>query len=501
MSVAHAWTVALFGIDGVPMKIEAQTSTDQLGAWRTDWSDAWSEARERVRAAVRNSNLPWPTEHVTLALIPETGSLPGPAADLAIAVAVLAAAGLVPPQRLERTVLLGELALDGRVRAGRGVLPALLSARHGGMRRAVVPASSLPEAGLVSGIQVLGAERLSDVAEWLRGERDLPTGAGRQLAPADSDPADLADVVGQAEAAWALEIAAAGGHPLLFIGRPGTGMSMLARRLPGLLPALTLEQALEVTAIHSIAGGLAPEAPLITTPPFVAPHHSISTPALIGGGVGLAKPGAISKAHHGVLFVDAAAEFGPAKLDAVRTALKDGEVRLARRAGIARYPCRFHLVLTNDSCPCRALREQDCSCSPVAKRRYLSRLSGPLLDRIDLRVRMRPADPTGGGVPAASTAVVRGRVEQARQRAANRWAGHGWLTNAEVPGHALRRDFALPRSVTNLLDRSLASGAITTRGADRCLRVAWTLADLADLDRPTADQIAEALVWRDRRTS
>jgi magnesium chelatase family protein len=304
-------------------------------------------------------------------------------------------------------------------------------------------------------------------------------------------------VRGQPDGVRALEVAAAGGHHLLLVGRPGSGTTMLARRLPGLLPDLSGPQTLEVTAIGSLAGTLTPEAPLITRPPFVAPHHSASVPALVGGGVGVAKPAAISKAHHGVLFLDEAADFGPRTLESLRTALEDGEIRLARRDGIARYPARFQLVLASWPCAC-GRSDADCSCSPHARRRYLARLSGPLLDRVDLRVRLRPeAPPSDTGVPD-STAVVRQRVQDARHRATRRWAEHGMHTNADVPASALRRR-SLPAAARALLESGLATGSLTRRGADRALRVGWTLADLAGLDQPGPDQIAEALAFRDRR--
>ena len=224
---------------------------------------------------------------------------------------------------------------------------------------------------------------------------------------------------------------------------------------------------------------------------------------MIGGGSGLAKPGAISQAHHGVLFMDEACEFGPNRLEALRTALEEGEVRLARRDGVSRYPANFQLVLATNPCPCAPPRELDCTCSPHAKRRYLGRLSGPLLDRVDLRVRMRPitAMSTAEIAPPESTAVVRARVDKARRRAAERWHEYGWRTNAQAPGPILRREFALPRKVTALLDRVLDTGAVTARGADRCLRVAWTLADLAESDRPESDHVAAALEFRDRRAA
>ncbi|MGA7051991.1 MAG: YifB family Mg chelatase-like AAA ATPase [Mycobacterium sp.] len=497
MALGRAFSVAVRGLDGDIVEIEADITSGLPGVHLVGLPDAaLQESRDRVRAAVTNCGNSWPMARLTLALSPATLPKMGSVYDIALAAAVLSGQRKRPWHLLEKTVLLGELSLDGRVRPVRGVLPAVLAAKRDGWPAVVVPVGNLAEASLVDGIDVWGVRTLGQLQTWLNGSSGLDdriTAAG----DAPESAADLADVVGQSQARFAVEVAAAGAHHLMLTGPPGVGKTMLAQRLPGLLPALTDSESLEVTAIHSVAGLLSADTPLITRPPLVAPHHSSTVAALVGGGSGMARPGAVSRAHRGVLFLDECAEISVSALEALRTPLEDGEIRLARRDGVACYPARFQLVLAANPCPCAPADPRDCICAAAAKRRYLGKLSGPLLDRVDLRVQM---DPVRAGafsaVDGESTSQVRHRVALARDAATQRWRPHGFGTNAEVSGPLLRRRFRPGDAAMVPLRTAVDRGLLSIRGVDRTLRVAWSLADLAGRTSPGLDEVAAALSFR-----
>ncbi|MFF9584279.1 YifB family Mg chelatase-like AAA ATPase [Streptomyces achromogenes] len=526
MAFARTCSVALVGVEGVVVEVQADLEPGVAAFTLVGLPDkSLTESRDRVRAAVVNSGGEWPQKKLTVGLSPASVPKAGSGFDLAVACAVLGAAERIDPRVLADIVMIGELGLDGRVRPVRGILPAVLAAADAGYEQVVVPECAAAEASLVPGVSVLGVRSLRQLIAVLAEEPvpdEEPDGQGRPdpllaglrmpgtgaatgmhsmgAAQHDHDH-DLADVVGQTAARTAVEVAAAGGHHLFLEGPPGAGKTMLAERLPAVLPRLTREDSLEVTAVHSVAGLLPPGKPLIDIAPYCAPHHSATMQSLVGGGPGIARPGAVSLAHRGVLFLDEAPEFHSQTLDALRQPLESGHVVIARSAGVVRFPARFLMVLAANPCPCGrfSLRDSLCECPPSAIRRYQSRLSGPLLDRVDLRVEVDPvtrAQLTEPGARGESTATVAGRVRQARERAAARLDGTPWRTNSEVPGRELRSRYHAAAGAMDEAERGLERGVLTARGIDRVLRVAWTIADLVGHDRPDATDVALALQLR-----
>ena len=522
MALARTYSVALVGVAGHVVEVEADIANGLPAMTLVGLPDtALREARDRIRAAIVNSGEQWPQRRITIGLSPASLPKRGSWFDLAIAVGVLTAAGAVPAAAARGVMCFGELGLDGRLRPVRGVLPAVAAAGRAGFGTVLVAAENAAEAGLVPGVRVIAAGSLTAAADWLRGTPGLHDGvapagefdrsaaargldgalAGRGPGPDGGGP-DLAEVLGQAMARMGLEICAAGGHHLSLLGPPGAGKTMLAERLPGILPALGSEDALDVTAVHSVAGGLEPGTPLLTVPPFVAPHHTASKAAIVGGGSGgMLRPGAASLAHRGVLFLDETPEFGRDVLDALRQPLEAGEIVLARSGVTARFPARFMLVMAANPCPCAkaAGPSQGCSCSPSVRRRYLGRISGPLLDRVDVKIELLPVgrkELLNDRGLAEPSAVVAGRVAAARERAAARLAGTPWRVNAEVPGSELRRTWPPPAGALRVVEKALERGTISARGVVKVIRVAWTIADLAGRSQPGKDECDQALgLW------
>jgi len=513
MGHARTSTVVVIGVEGYLVEVEAHISPGLPSMSIVGLADtAVGESRDRARSAILNSKLEWPKTRLTVGLSPAWLPKTGSGLDLAIAIAALAADGAVPRESVARCVYLGELGLDGRIRPVRGVLVAAVTAARVGLERIVVPAANLREASLVPGINVVGARTLAALVAHLRGQpepddslADFELIGNSTASPlGEMQTPDLVDVRGHAMGRYVLEVTAAGGHHLAMLGPPGVGKTLLAERLPGILPALGHDEALEVTAVHSVAGRLSAEGVLVDRPPLCAPHHSATFAAMVGGGGGRTpRIGLISLAHRGVLFLDESPEFAPQVLDALRQPMESGEVTVARVGFTAKLPARFQLVLAANPCPC-GLGGADpavgvCTCSSMQRRRYLARLSGPLLDRVDLRLvldRPSAADLLTELHPEASS-VVAGRVLEARSRAAARLVDTPWHTNQEVPGAAFRRRYPPDSGGVRVLDSLAREPGCSARGLDRVARVAWTVADLAGRDRPSSADLMMAKSLRD----
>lgn len=505
MHLAHTATAIVMGVDAHIIEVEAHLADGLPAVSITGLADTGvKESRERVRAAIVCTGFPWPQRRITVGLSPAWLPKFGSGLDLAIALAVLASDGRIEPALLERTLVLGELRLDGRVRAVRGVLPIAVAAARWGYRRIILPQANAAEARLVPDLEVIAVGSLGHALRLIGVDCEVGDEGDAILHDEEAAPAlkDLAEVRGQHAAKFALEVAAAGGHHIALLGPPGVGKTLLAERLPGILPPLDVQESLEVTAVQSVLHE--GTRGLVSVPPFAAPHHGASAAAIIGGGRSKPRVGLISAAHRGVLFLDEAPEFKGDVLEALRQPLESGSIAIARSEFSLVLPARFQLVIAANPCPCGQAfdRHGRCTCTPMQRRKYLGKLSGPLMDRIDVRVIVEPPAAhdvvLGAAQSVEASAVVAARVAAARDRQRRRLSGTPWRVNAEVPGPVLRREWPLPQAVTARFNATIrAAHEPSARGVDRMLRLAWTCADLAGRAAPDEQDLAVAMRLRD----